>query len=302
MRILSFVLLFATTGLFGQSSLDLFTLSYRYGPPQPYEDGTGEATETGILSNLKLPIVFNEKTIWYSELTYQSFNVDYSNEIAGEIMPIGLHGFILQTGLVQRISDRNAFQLLVVPRLMSDFNNVDVSHWQLGGIALYEIKYSDKLMMRYGLMYNRERFGNMFVPLINIDWRIGSKWSVTGLLPIFGKINYQASEKLILGLSHFGLITSFQVGDPSFNLDYIERKSIDLALFGRYNFVGNLWFESRIGFAVGRSYLQFADGDEMDFRVAIATFGDDRVQKNTAFDPGPILDLRLVYNLDLTDR
>ncbi|XOV95047.1 MAG: DUF6268 family outer membrane beta-barrel protein [Bacteroidota bacterium] len=302
MKALIFILAFTTTSLYGQQSIDLLTLSYRYSPEQPYETGNGNASETGFLTNLKIPIVLNEKSIWYSDLTYQSFNVNYSTEVPGAIMPVKVHGFILQTGLAQQISDRNAIQLLIVPRFMSDINKVDISHFQLGGIGLYEIKYNDNLTMRYGLMYNKEKFGDMFVPLIYLDWRLSSKWSITGLLPIFAKVNYHASEKLTLGLSHFGLITSFQVGDPMYSNDYIERKSIDLALFGRYKFAGNLCFEARAGFAIGRSYLQFAEGDEMDFRVAILSFGDNRAQKNVNFDPGPILDLRLVYNLDLSDR
>ncbi len=296
--------IFFTLPLFvqAQGSIDLLTLSYRHGPEQPYEDNTGNAQETGFLANMKIPVVFNDRNIWYSDLTYQHFNVSYSSEISGHVMPIQIHGFILQSGWVRQLNDRNAFQLLLVPRFMSDFKNVNLSHWQLGGIGLYEIRYKETLTMRYGMMYNKEKFGHMFVPLVYLDWRLGAKWSVTGMLPIFAKINYQASEKLILGFSHFGLITSFQVGAPEFNRDYIERQSIDLALFGRYKLLGNLWLEARAGFAIGRSYLQYAEGDEMDFRIAILTFGDDRAQKNLDFDPGPILDARLVYNLDLTDR
>lgn len=285
-----------------QSSIDLLTFSYRYGPEQPYENGLGRATENGWLINLKIPVVLNEKSIWYSDLTYQHFNVRYSEEIPGAVVPVSIHGFILQSGWMQQLNDRSAFQLLLVPRFMSDLNQVNSSHFQMGAIGLYEISYKDNLTMRYGLMYNREKFGNMFVPLIYLDWQLSRKWSITGMLPIFAKVNYHVTEKLTFGFSHFGLITSFQIGDPAFNHDYIERKSIDLALFGRYKFWGNLCIEGRAGFAVGRSYLQFAEGDEMDFRVAILSFGDDRVQKNVVFDPGPILDLRLVYNLLLPDN
>ncbi len=296
------LLLLTSSSLMAQQSIDLATFSYRFGPSQPYENGQGNALETGVMTNLKLPVVLNESSIWYSDLTYQHFNIDYSDRIDGAIMPINVHGFILQTGWVKRLSERNAFQMLIVPRFMSDLNNVDIQHFQLGAIGLYEVKYSDNLTMRYGMMYNNEKFGHMFVPLVYVDWLLAPKWSISGLLPIFAKVNYHATDNFTLGFSHFGLITSFQTGDPMYDNDYIERSSIDLTLFGRYKIWGNLCIEGRVGIALGRSYLQYADGDEMDFRVTILSFGDDRIAKNIDFDPGPIIDARLVYNLDLSNR
>jgi len=280
-----------------QNSLDLATISYRYGSPQPSQSGSGTAVEKVALINLKAPIVFSKSTIWYSDFTYQSSYVKYSQDFPNTVNPTELCGFILQTGLVKQFENGTGFQLLMVPRLMTDFNGVDIKHFQLGGIGLYEKKHSDQLIMRYGLMYNREFFGHMFVPLIYVDWQVTTKWSVKGLFPIFAKIAYQANQKLSFGLSHFGLITSYQVGDPEYSLDYIERQSIDLTLFLRYQLAGNFHFETRGGLALGRNYRQFAQGDEVDFRVAIFSFGDERVQKNISFDPGPIIDIRLVYNL-----
>lgn len=283
---------------YGQSSIDLFTLSYKHGFSQPVSGQQANAAENVALLNLKIPIVFSESTIWYNDLTYQGFVVDYDGA-SSVIDPTRLHGLILQTGLVRKLSETTGFQLLLAPRFMSDFQQLGWQHVQLGGIGLFEKKYSDRLLMRYGLMYNRELFGHMFVPLVFVDWKISERWSINGLLPVFGKLNYQAHPRLGMGLSLFGLITSFQLGDPVYNGDYIERKSVDLSLYGRYRLAGNLHFEARFGYALGRSYRQFNEGDEVDFRITIASFGDDRTQQNVDFSAGPILDIRLVYNLPL---
>lgn len=290
-------LLLVVGNLFGQNSIDLLTGSFRYGFQQKTVDQPGSATESVGLLNVKVPIVFSESTIWYNDLTYQASIVNYSDNFNSTLNPTRLHGFILQTGLVRQLTDHSAIQLLLAPRLMTDFNRVDARHFQFGGIGLYEKTYSERLTIRYGLMYNRELFGNMFVPLVNINWEIAPRWRVTGLLPVFGKIDYQVNGDLHVGLSHFGLITSYQVGDPTYSLDYIERKSIDLAVFVRQRLAGNVHVEGRFGYALGRSYTQYAKGDEMDFRLAILTFGDERIQKNVLFDPGLIIDFRLVYNL-----
>lgn len=293
------IFLFSALCSSGQNSIDLITVSFRHGFSQPIQDASGTADENVTLINLKAPVVFSEANIWYNDFTYQSSSVSYSKKFANAINPTNLHGFILQSGWVRKIDGSQGFQLLAIPRLMSDLNNVGRKHFQFGGIVMYERKHSKDLTMRYGLMYNREFFGNMFVPLVYLDWSVAPKWKIKGLFPIFTKITYQASEKLELGLSHFGMITSFQVGDENYEGDYIERTSIDLTLFARYRLAGNIHFETRAGYALGRSYKQFAKDDEVDFRVAIFSIGDERTQKNVSFDSGPIIDFRLVYNLPL---
>ena len=80
---------------------------------------------------------------------------------------------------------------------------------------------------------------------------------------------------------------------------YIERTSIDLSLFGRIRLAGNFHLEGRVGYALSRSYNQYSADQTVPFRIAIIKFNDERVAKNTLFDPGAIVNLRLVYNLPL---
>ncbi|MCB0506526.1 MAG: hypothetical protein KDC58_13640, partial [Cyclobacteriaceae bacterium] len=57
--------------------------------------------------------------------------------------------------------------------------------------------------------------------------------------------------------------------------------------------------EGRVGYALGRKYVQYAQDQKVDFRVMIFSVGDDRVLKNQLMKTGPIANLRLVYNLPL---
>jgi len=284
-----------------QESIDLLTISGRYGIPQDLEqDFPGKATETGLLINLKVPVVFSESTIWYSEITYTRFNVNYGQPMPEEMAsPIAVNGFILQTGLVQKIDETRKIHLLVAPRFMSDFYNAGSDNWQFGGVGLFEKRFHDRLIMRFGVLYNQEFFGPFVVPLVYLDWKFGNKWSISGLLPIYGKLNYHANERLTVGLSEFGLITSYRLGKPGYQGDYIERKSIDMALFGRYRLFGNFHLEGRAGFALSREYGQYEADQKVDFRISLFSFGDDRVGKNVLFNDGPIFNLRFVYNLPL---
>lgn len=291
-----------TTALSAQSRIDILTISGAVGMPSAYQQPLdGKATESNLLINLKLPIKFNEKTIWYNDFTYSGFNVtnDLDVKPTEYLTAMRMHGFILQTGIVQRINDRNGFQLLAVPRYMTDFKDGGNENWQWGGIGLFEHRYHDRLLMRYGALYNQELFGPLLVPLVYLDWQINDKWSMVGLMPINLRISYKVNEKLSTGLNHFGFITTYRLGQEEFNGDYIERNSIDETLFARWNTTGNFFIEVRFGYSLSRVYEHYNANEKMDLRLSIVRFGDDRTPKNINFDNGLIASLRLVYSLPI---
>ncbi len=285
----------------GQETIDLVTISGRYGFPSSYDSiYDGKAREYGAMIGLVAPIQISQKSIWYNSLNYF-----YSHVSDDEIMPtnianpINLHGIILRTGLYKKFSRDRGIQIFFSPRLMSDFQYINGTHFQYGGMILYENRYSDKLKMGLGAMYNHEFFGPYMVPLINLDWKLNERWSISGLLPIYAKIKYEINERLNVGFSHFGLTTSYRMGNIDYKGDYIERKSIDEALFARYRLVSKIFIEGRIGRTFGRSYAQYEEDQKVDFSIPLISFGDNRVQKNVSFHDGWIANLRLIYSIPI---
>jgi hypothetical protein len=136
------------------------------------------------------------------------------------------------------------------------------------------------------------------VPLVDVLWNFHPKWSLTGLFPIYGKLNYHASERFTAGVSHFGLITSFDLGEAPGT--YMERTSIDLSLFGQYKIAKNVYLEGRIGYALDRNYEQYPDEEKIDLRISILRIGDERnAPLNATFADGLIANLRLSYSLPI---
>jgi len=301
-RFLSFLILtLSLSPVVAQESIDLLTVEGRYGFPQSYEHTfDGKATEITSMVNLKAPVVFNEQNIWYNDLTYNYFAVNNDITMPDQMAnPIRLHGFILQTGWVHRFSSSSAIQMLLAPRYMTDFSGSGLSRWQMGGIFMYEKIFRDNLMMRFGALYNQELGGPFVVPLVFVDWHFAGRWSLTGMLPIYAKVQYQANDNFSTGLAFFGLITSYKLGHPAYAGDYMERTSIDPALFARLRVAGNLHLEGRLGYAINRKYVQYAADQTVPFRISIISFGDDRVARNVTFGSGMFASLRLVYNMPL---
>ena len=295
------IILTLSTPLFAQETIDLLTLSGRYGFPSSYDSiYDGKAKETGFMAGLVAPAKISEKSIWYTSLNYFYFHVSDNEEMPKDIAnPINLHGIVLRTGLVQKFSEGRALQIFFSPRLMSDFHNINGTHFQYGGMLLYEKLFSDKLKMGFGAMYNQEFFGPYLVPLINLDWQINDHWSITGLIPVYAKIKYKVSDRLNVGISHFGLTTTYRLGEVDYIEDYIERKSVDETLFARYGLGSNIYIEGRFGYAIGRSYAQYDADQKVDFSLPLISFGDDRVQKNVSFHDGWIASLRFVYSIPI---
>ena len=289
--------------LCGQQNLDILTISGRYGFPKSYDSIlSGKAKETGSMINLVAPIKFSNKTIWYNSVNYFYWHVSNNENLPSDIAdPINMHGIIVRTGLYQKFKNGQAFQLFFAPRLMSDFKNIDYNSFQFGGVAMYEKKYRESLTLAFGAMYNQELFGPYFVPLINLNWELTDRWSITGLLPVYAKIKYQQNERLSVGISHFGLITTYYLGAEEYRSDYMQRSSIDLGLFARYKLIGDIYVEARFGHSFGRSYAQYEADQKVDFAIPLVAFGDDRVQKNVTFEDGFIASLRLVYNIEIPE-
>lgn len=287
---------------YSQERLDLLTVSSRYGAATPYDDFDGEARESGLLANAKLPIVISDKTIWYNNLTYTNSRVANELTLEGaEVQDLNLHAIILQTGLVQKLGNDRAIQLLFVPRYMSDFKDPGAGAWQFGAIGLYEKRYHERLRLRYGFLFNQELAGPLLVPLVDVLWQFHPKWSLAGLFPIFGKLNYHASDRFTAGISHFGLITSFELGEEAAGT-YMERTSIDLSLFGRYNLFGNLFLEGRLGYALDRNYERYPEEEQIDLRISILRFGDNRNDPlNATFADGLIAELRVAYSIAIPE-
>ncbi len=284
-----------------QNSIDLFTVAGHYSFPRDYEGDPPEKGKEHIWQvNLKAPVVLSEVNTWYNEISYYNFRVNGDLESPPNVAhPVDLHSIIMQTGLVHRMNEDHALILLFVPRLMGDFDRIDSESFQFGGIALYEKRYHKSLTMRFGASFNQELFGPFVVPLVYLNWQLSDKWQIVGLLPVYGKLNRSVNNDLTVGLHYFGLVTTYRLGHESYANDYMERRSIDLSLFARRRLAGNIHFEIRMGFALGRDYQQYDENDKVDFALPLVNFGDERVQKNISFNGGPFVRGQLVYNLPL---
>jgi len=282
---------------------DIISLSFRYGLPGEYEEVyDGEATEIGMLNSLTAGFKLAPRTMFAINVNHFYFNVkDGVDMPQGIASPIIVNGIILRTGIVQQVGDAGKLQLLIAPRLMSDFKNMDGNSFQFGGIVSYEKASSKDFSWGVGGIYNQELYGPYFVPLFLINWQASEKWYIEGMLPVTAKVHYRVNEGLDVGFNHFGLTTSYALGHEDYAGDYIERFSVDLSLFARQRLFDNFYVEGMVGRTFGRGYKQYAGDQKIDFGIPLVNFGDDRVAKNVTFKDGMIFTLKLIFNMKVPD-
>lgn len=281
-----------------QRSLEVLSISGQYSPQNEIENSAGNTNVFNGMVSAKIPVVFkNKKTIWYNNFTYLYSQLSTSMAPdQPDVLSMNLQGMILQTGLVQKLDKKHAVQILLAPRLMNggSWQNAD---FQPGVIALFEKRFNNALLMRYGALYNQDLFGPMLIPLVYLYYqKDNSPWSFEGLLPIKSKIRYRVNPDLSVGFKHLGLVTSYPLPDNQ-PKSYLERKSIDLSLFTQYRLYKNIHLELNGGYALNRDYAQYASEDQLDMRIAIAEIGEERSQLNPTFRDGLFFGMRFVYQV-----
>lgn len=285
--------------LVAQETVDLVTLTGRYSLPQSYKDTyTGEAQESGFLFAAQYGKNIAKNSMIAINVNHFYFNVQGDPAIPDDLAnPMILNGTVLRAGLIQSFSNGRKLQLFLAPRLMSDYKNLDGNSFQMGAVVSYERRYNDDLKLGFGAVYNQERFGPYFVPLFILNWQVSSKLNISGLIPVTARIAYKVKENLTIGFNHFGMSTSFYLGDDAYAGDYIERLSIDPTLFVRQKLFGPLFLEAMVGRTIARGYRQYAGDQKVKLAIPLVTFGDNRTVKSVKFNDGLILQLKLVINI-----
>jgi len=282
---------------------DILSLSFRYGLPGEYKETyTGEATEIGMLNSLTAGFKLAPRTMFAINVNHFYFNVkDGVDMPQGIASPIVVNGIILRTGIVQQVGESGKLQLLIAPRLMSDFKNMDGNSFQFGGVVSYEKLSSEDFSWGVGAIYNQELFGPYFLPIFLLNWQLSERWFIEGMIPVTAKVHFRVNEGLDIGFNHFGLTTTYALGHEDYTGDYMERFGVDLSLFARQRLFGNFYVEGMVGRTFGRSYKQYAGDQKIDFGIPLVNFGDDRVAKNVTFKDGMIFTLKLIFNMKVPD-
>jgi len=226
---LSALFLFSLKGI-SQPYVDLVNTSAQ-SLQSRYKDAlNSKNTTTTYFLNLTIPLVLDSQNTFivrfYGEdlqSTIKNHLYTQTNNLYSALIPIGL----------QHETRNKKWKLmgLVMPKLSSDFKDKIGSYdLQLGAYGLATYIINKKLKIKAGLFYNREFFGNFFVPLFAIDWDATDRLKLYGILPTTYRIEYAiVKQKLYAGLAFKSYTRSYRLSDA--NHDYVKNAELQAKAF-----------------------------------------------------------------------
>jgi len=164
----------------------------------------------------------------YFPLTYEHTFNDTSNKLSGT--------------LIYRFNSTTKFK----PGINNDL---------LGGAVLFTHNFSSTFGMKAGLYYNRELFGNYFIPLLGFDWQPNDRLFVWGLLPQSATLDYRFTNNIHGGINYYSPQDSYRLkGDNA----YFFVLEVQLRLFVDYYIPKTpLAITAEAGHTMLRNYLYY---------------------------------------------
>ena len=245
-----------TTIGFAQPYTDIASFTYQHFSSH-YVDNPALKNQTdNYLLNLFYPKQFKNGNLFLlkvnAELLHSSINLEGNNtsNVSSVAMPIGF----------QWVSKSKKWKTVVmgIPKLASNFESVLTSKdFQYGALLLENYDVNENLKLKFGLYYNREAFGNFFVPLLGVDWKATERIYFYGILPSNYKIEFNVvKNKVYTGLDFKWLTRSFNISDNQPN-NYMRFEEVFLKGFAEYFIFENVLLTAEAGYSFGKSPLQY---------------------------------------------
>lgn len=120
--------------------------------------------------------------------------------------------------------------------------------FQAGGFFLVNYKVNPKLTIKAGLYYNREAFGNFFMPLGGLEYKADSTLQIWGTLPGSFFIEKKLKKRWYAGLTFKAVTNSYQI----FEMKYLQINDNQLSLFSDFYLTKNIILNAEAGHSLFR--------------------------------------------------
>lgn len=281
----------------GQDYVDLVKLQYGASPFNTFEG----ASQSNLISEpslvLTAPIPLSENTALITGL--------FAGQISTQLVPTGervsLYTINPRLGINHKFNLRWSGQLIFLPKLSSDLENITARDYQYGAVGIMKYKKSSNLSYKFGAYYNSEIFSPFLVPIFGLYYQSpDKKYEVNLSLPISGFANMRIHRKTRAGIEFNGIVRTFDIDQPGVPANtYVEKSSNEATAYLQFRLAKGLLLESHLGYSVARYYRVFKNEDKIDFGLSAFRFGDDRNPLNPELSDGLLLELRLLYRFYL---
>jgi len=262
--------LFIHAIVFAQPYLDIVKLNYSYSPKQGINEKTSPVRSNFFTADVTFPIELKKDGDAFI------INPFFTNN-AGEVSTTDFH--VISGGLFLGFLKKDIFKNwnLLSSFIVRQNKEAEVKsddNWQYGAVILTTWKKSQDLSFKFGLYYNKEFFGNYFMPLIGLDWEIDSKNNLFGVLPGNMIFEHKVTSKFYYGFAFRALTNSYreETIDPCFSGDcsarnYLRIDDNPLGIYADTYLSKKIVFSAEAGYTILRRYRYGFKGENFHFKT-----------------------------------
>jgi len=216
-----------------------------------------------------LPKTLKDSNIIGIKIQYKSITISSDN---ADLKELNLHSLKLPIFMVIKYKNRKwSSYFEVAPKLNSDFNDITLRHFQIGGTVLFFYEKKPGFLWQFGVFYNQDTYGPFFMPLLGFDWKISEKSDCSVLLPAYMIFEQKISKKLYTGFEMEITGETYRLGGSSeYPNSFISQlganKLMFLAeprLFLDFYLAKHLVFYIKPGFRLFQKYEHFTEDDHI---------------------------------------
>lgn len=156
---------------------------------------------------------------------------------------------------------------LLLPKIASELKDQLASaDFQFGGSLVVNYKVRRNYRFKAGIYYNREPFGNFFVPLVGADIELNKNNWIYGQLPLYFRYEHRFNKKLYSGLGVRIFGRSYRLSSD-YNRNYVFLQENQIKLFCDYYLAKNLVLFAEIGRTMGYGLRQYKNNTQRTGRI-----------------------------------
>jgi hypothetical protein len=297
MKKIKLLLLFAlfTVAANAQDYVDIFKLSLN-NATLGNVDNDYETSVNNLNMEVYYPKKLSEKAVLLTGFTVENTRLNLSPSSDRSSLTMTR----LNLGIKYQHSEKWSGTYVLLPKLASDFENINSNAFQFGGLAVLDYQYNETSKVKFGLYASSENHGSTITPLIGLWHRSkDSKFYINATLPIRMDANYALSKSFSIGSDLATSIKSYNLG---LNSDfYTQEESIRFALYAALGLMDNsIILRGKVGFDT-TDYGVFDSNEKVGAQVLTFPLSTDkRFRINSEFDSSLYIGFDAVYRFDLT--
>jgi Domain of unknown function (DUF6268) len=251
------ILLYPSSSLVAQPYLDLGQVTYWTSPG----DNGDPKKFNQLRAHFNLPIinkkdssVFLINPIW-EERWIQAYDTSRN---------VNLKGLITWFTYTRNLGKKWSLMVAAIPRWVGEPSVQFSEGFQMGGAFLLTRKFRPGFQLKAGMYYNKEFFGNFFLPLVGIDWQINKKMNLFGILPGNLTFEHRVMDRVAWGGAFRTFTNSYRLVEGSLTGfdNFIRINDIQLGIYSDVYLTKKIVLNLEAGHTLFREFSSAVEGEK----------------------------------------